>query len=213
MQLARRFIFGAVVAVPILAIGAMATWILAGWAAGRTQGDNLAAWIQAVGSIAALLLAGATLWVQRVLAQADKAGEVRDLAHSIDALARTAFERLTDRLKVAVKPGSGPKLELREYRTTEMIQALREIDVTRLPPDLIEPYVLLRSTLYAVNRRIKEVYAKGDAAVLSDLDSAVRIHIDAESAVNLLNERCGRYGIHRRAAVIPGQIEGRRLQI
>lgn len=156
-------------------------------------------------------MAGATLWVQRAHADSDAEQAARDLARSLDALSHAAFVRLTDRLKVAVVPGSGPKLELREYRTTEMIKALRGIDVMKLPADLVEPYIRLRSCLYAVNRRIQDVYDNGVSSSPTDLTSAVRSHVDAEAAVNDLNAACADYGVDARLVVIPHQIEQARL--
>lgn len=203
----RRLIIAVFTAVPVLVAGAVGTLALAMLAAERTAGDNLASWVQAIGSIAALLLGGATLWVQRAQTDSDAEQAARDLARSLDALSHAAFVRLTDRLKVAVEPGSGPKLELREYRTTEMIEALRGLDVMKLPANLVEPYIRLRSCLYAVNRRVQDAYDRGGSTSPTDLMSAVRSHVDAESAVNDLNAICEDYGVEKRLVVIPRQIE------
>jgi hypothetical protein len=49
-------------------------------------------------------------------------------------------------------------MALREYRTTELVEALRQIDAGSLPPEMVVPFSTLRSSLYAVNARITHIY-------------------------------------------------------
>lgn len=204
----RRLVGGTLVAVPALLIATVLTWFAASWADRQTPDQGLAAWVQAIGSVAAILLAAITLWIQRAQGHSDQQAEAVRLMTSIDALSREAFEQVTERLRLAVdpEPGSGPAP--REYRTTEMIEALREISVAQLPPELLEPFVVLRSTLYAVNCQIGDAChgpVRGLRTVA--LASAIRIHRDAEQAASDLNYRCVRAGIEEWRPIIPYQVE------
>lgn len=75
-------------------------------------------------------------------------------------LVHKSLEQVADRLKVAGRPFSKASygLALREHRTSELVEALRQINSGELPPEVVVPFSTLRSNLYAVNARISEVY-------------------------------------------------------
>jgi hypothetical protein len=119
-----------------------------------------AAWVQAVGSVLAILggFAVANLQLRHAAAEARRQQAAR--ARVMALLVHKSLEQVADRLKVAGRPFSKERygLALREHRTTELIEALRQINSGELPPEVVVPFSTLRSNLYAVNARISEVY-------------------------------------------------------
>jgi hypothetical protein len=125
------------------------------------DGSQIAAWVQAVGSIAAVTAAFFVASNQsKDQAQKDERDR-RAIAYAAYQLAFQAFDLVGDRLDAAIHPSE--KIErylLRGSRTTEMVLAMREFDTQRLPPQLLADFILLRSQIYATNARISDVYAE-----------------------------------------------------
>jgi ABC-type nickel/cobalt efflux system permease component RcnA len=123
-------------------------------------GQTVAAWVQAWGSVLAIV---AGFWAaNRQLRHAarEARGEKADRARAMASLAHTALGLVADRLRVAARPFSKFQhgLALREHRTGELIAILRELRAVEVPTEVVVPFSTLRSNLFAVNARITEVY-------------------------------------------------------
>lgn len=123
-------------------------------------GQTMAAWIQAVGSVLAILAAIAVANRQMEQARLDASRAKADLALAAVSLASKSLEQVADRLTAAARVGAGKSLglALREHRTTELVETLRQVSIGDLPPSLVLTFSTLRSRLYAVNARITEIY-------------------------------------------------------
>jgi hypothetical protein len=75
-------------------------------------------------------------------------------------LATHAIDRVTDRIDALISDSSTSGLALRGARATEMIEALRELQLSALPIKKVESVALIRSNLVAINCRIDEVLQK-----------------------------------------------------
>ncbi len=139
----------------------------------RDQG-GLAGWVQAVGTIVAVLWGFETARRQRIQQAQDlHSAQCREARASI-SLVHKSLELLADRLNVAAHPGKAV-LSLREFRTTEMIEALREIDLSRLPADILVAFAEVRSGTHAINARISEVYKSEDEGKRPKSDRELRL--------------------------------------
>lgn len=123
-------------------------------------GQTMAAWVQAVGSVLAILAAivVANLQIEHARKEAQRA--TSDLALAAVSLASRTLTQVADRLAAAARPQAGKSmgLALREHRTTELVETLRQINIGDLPPVMVVAFSTLRSRLYAVNARITEIY-------------------------------------------------------
>lgn len=119
-----------------------------------------AAWVQAIGSILAILggFAVANLQLRHAAAQARR--QQAERARAMTSLVHKTLELVADRLTVAGRPFSKRiyGMALRQHRTSELVEALRQINAGDLPPEVVVPFSTLRSNLYAVNARITEIY-------------------------------------------------------
>ncbi|HVJ01109.1 MAG TPA: hypothetical protein VM662_02945 [Sphingomonas sp.] len=123
-------------------------------------GDTTAAWLQAVGSILAILFGIAMANSEARMAGAHARLEKCEDAQAAIALAHKTLELVADRLMVACDPATEAShgMALREHRTNEMIEGLRQISVGDLPPEIVVPFASIRSNLHAVNARVTEIY-------------------------------------------------------
>lgn len=123
-------------------------------------GQTTAAWLQAVGSILAILIALAVANYELRQAGADARLEKCEDARAAVALAHKTLELVADRLMVACDPATEAShgMALREHRTGELIDALRQISVGDLPAEIVVPFSSIRANLHAVNARISEIY-------------------------------------------------------
>lgn len=141
------------------AAGCAAYWLFnlaSSFAWVREQG-GLAGWLQAIGTIVAVWWGFETARRQRSQQLQELHDERCRNARASVSLAHKSLELLADRLNVAAHPGE-TVLSLREFRTTEMITALREIDLSHLPAEIVVPFAEVRSGIHAVNSRISEIY-------------------------------------------------------
>lgn len=192
-----RLLFVVIVFAAIIVTTAAAAWLLG-------QITSLTAftdWVQAVGATVAVFVAWLALWLQRTQVQDDQKEEARRLASAVYGLSTHGFDRVSDRLAAAASPGSGKRLTLRELRTSDIVRAMRKVDPTSLPASLFEPFVLLRSGLYAINERISEVYAEGRSP--EALDSAILIHKVAERSLRKLGQACEVLGLPSEPVRVP----------
>lgn len=117
--------------------------------------DNLGDWLQFCGTLATIAAGFLYVIFQRKVDKTARGSAATQLArHSIDFV--------TERLEALVEPREPVKFALRGARATEMIEVMRALDVSQLPPSMIESIALIRSAVYAINSRIDEVL-KDDA--------------------------------------------------
>lgn len=170
----------------ILTLSILAAQVLHCWFEGE-----IAAWVQAVGAILAIVTGFATAALQaRYQEQAANNGR-NDLARAAHTLAFEALETISERLDAALTPASSSKrYALRGDRTTEMISAMQDFDTARLPTDMVSDFIRLRSYVYAINQRISEIYKTEERGALAKrraekakrnerLASSVRVRCDA----------------------------------
>ena len=113
------------------------------------SGDNYSA-IQAWAAVGAILAGFLYVGIQRWL-EACSAGA------AAGRLARHSVDLVTERLEALIEPEKPVEFALRGARATEMIEAFREMEITKLPSGVIEPVAVIRSAVRAVNSRIDEV--------------------------------------------------------
>lgn len=181
----------------------------AGW-----DGDA-AAWFSAFATSLAIVAAVAVVRLQLLAqARAEKARRA-DLAQVAYDLAGEALALVTDRLNVALSPKQPQSVyELREHRTTETILAMRELEPHTLPPTILKAFVQVRSRIYAINRRISEVYEKGARDRNYDqhekLGGAVTVHLLACAAFtdlgDVVDKELGGRSLPRRTIPIPDSV-------
>lgn len=107
------------------------------------------AWVQAIGSIAAIgLTAGIFLYQDR----RDK----KRIAVAGGQLAYHSMSYLSDRFDAALR--SPVPFALRGDRTTEMIACMRELELSKFPQETADPFACVRSGAFSVNERISEVF-------------------------------------------------------
>ena len=120
---------------------------------------DLPAWVQAVGAILAIVAGFATIYYQRVAEASDQLEPQAINARVAFLIAVQAITTLGERLDAVLAPNRDTHpYRLRGNRAGEMIASLRELDTTRIPPNLLEKFLQLRSNLYALNERISEIY-------------------------------------------------------
>ena len=120
---------------------------------------DLWACIQAVGSILAILAGIAVVWWQERTRKQDQKRQESELAKAAGDVAREAVSLVEARLNSALFPTGKPILFwLRNQRTTEVVQALRELRISSLPNEIIASVVRIRSGAFAINQRISEVF-------------------------------------------------------
>ena len=105
---------------------------------------------QTITSLAAIAAGFALFFLEKWWS---RRGAARAAAH----LAKHSIEYLTDRLEALVSKQPNSMLHLRGARTTEMVETLRELDISLLPPKMINSVAVIRSGVHAVNFRINEV--------------------------------------------------------
>jgi|GEM_PF-2608589 len=129
------------------------------------RGQTSAAWVQAIGSILAILGGFAVANLQLRHAASEARREQAERARAMASLVHKTLELVADRLKVAGRPFSKRTygMALRQHRTSELVEALRQINAGDLPPEVVVSFSTLRSSLYAVNARITEIYQSEEA--------------------------------------------------
>lgn len=161
------------------------------------SGIDWPAWVQAVGSIVAILAAIGLVAYQEYRRDHEARKKGREMAQAAASLAFTAIERVADRFAAAAhEPDKPMRYSLRGFRTTEAVEALRGLDVAALPPSLVEAFSQVRADAYAVNARISEVFqddARRKAERLARLESAGRVFVDALDALGRLRKAAKRY--------------------
>lgn len=124
-------------------------------------------WVQAIGSIMAIVAGFGVAAYQVQKQREDAREEMRERAHAAHKLAFQAYRLIGERLETALSPkdnrsASGGRFDLKGYRATEMVAAMREFDTGRLPTPLIESFVELRTRVFAINERISQLYSRED---------------------------------------------------
>jgi hypothetical protein len=165
-------------------------------------GEKAADWAQAIAAFVALLAGAAGLaWQERRRDEEAKARKV-DLAAAAGTTARGALLHVIERLAPLIRSDAPFLFLLRGHRTTEMVEALRSIDVSELPADVVEPLADVRGAVRAVNERITDVLAleekKPEARDrrLPRLESSGRVLGDAIEQFDRLREvLASRYGV------------------
>jgi hypothetical protein len=87
----------------------------------------------------------------------DRHNESEAAGLAASRVSKRAVDYLSSRLEVLVGLSANRNLALRGAKTSEMIQILREIDLSKVKHDKLEILAVIRSTVFAVNFRIDEV--------------------------------------------------------
>ena len=168
---------------------------------GAVFGGDLAAWVQSLGAILAIVSGfAAAIWqvrAQRIETQTERLA----VARAAHILAFEALETAGDRLENALTPSDPTKvMRLQGDRTTEMVLAMREFDTMKLPADLLPMFVRLRSQIYAINERVSEIYSSEDRNEERKneredrLNSAVRVYTDATELFEKFQSKASEFG-------------------
>lgn len=149
------------------------------------QGLDWPAIVQAVGSIAAIVAGFIVLAVQNWQAKDAVRVKSKELATTVGNIALEATETVAQRLESALRTQKGRTLfALRGHRTTEMVQSMREFDLSVLPPVLAGRFARVRSGVYAVNSRITDIF---DSEKITPADKSRR-RARLESSARVLSE-------------------------
>lgn len=152
-----------------LVMGILAFWPQMPEILRRIGSQTGAAWVQAIGSLIVIGTGVGGLLYQEerrdreAAAQRElRASEVRfaaaSTARTAGALSRAAVIHVAQRL-APLLPAAGEFLFLlRGHRTTEMVNALRDLQIAGLPTQIVEPVVAIRGGVYAINERITDVF-------------------------------------------------------
>ncbi len=169
-------------------------------------GGGYTSWVQSFGAILAIV-SGFTAAIWQVQAQRNETkAERHAVARAAHILAFEALETASDRLEAAlIPPNSGKVMSLQGDRTTEMVLAMREFDTAMLPADLLPLFVRLRSHIFAINKRISEVYSSEDKNKErrkereDRLKSAVRVHNEATQLFDSLQSEALNFGAQKKS--------------
>jgi hypothetical protein len=146
---------------------------------------GVAGWVQAIGSVAAILATAGIFIAQEQSRKREADEKAAALARTVAEMALHATNVVTARLNSAL----GPKILylLRGDQTTEKIQAMREIEVITLAPQVAMNFAYVRSGVFAINQRITAVYRQEaeERAELSERMKARPEYVD----FNLRKER------------------------
>lgn len=122
-------------------------------------GDVMAAWVQAVFAVAAIVASAGFFEAQRQADQKRDRDKARDIAQTAGEMAVYAMDLAAARLNASLESIKGKTLfELRGHQTTEMVQAMRELDLSQLDPKVVKHFAYIRAGIYAVNARITDVF-------------------------------------------------------
>jgi len=204
------------------AVLGLSIWLARGLAGAPSE---ITGWVQAIGSIMAIVAGFGVAAYQVQKQREDVREEMRERAQAAHKLAFQAYRLIGVRLEAALEPkykasSSGGRFDLKGYRATEMVAAMREFDTGRLPTPLIESFVELRTRIFAINERISQLYSREDALRGDEraaakaqrygkLESAVRVYgragatfaeLDADAVVH--------FGIASLTCAVPPAIEG-----
>lgn len=169
----------ALLAVGSVVVGILALSIVTAAIIHLAIGGDVAAWAQAVGAILAIVSGFGIAFYQRREERIDAALEGLAIVQASYVLAFHALETVGERLENILTP-SGIKFSLQGDRTSEMVEAMREFDTSRLPAEMLKDFILLRSHVFAINKRISEVY---DAKIDRPGDKNKTRHERLESTV------------------------------
>ena len=166
-------------------------------------------WVQGIGSIFAIVAGFGVAAYQVQKQREDVREETRERAQAAHKLAFQAYRLIGERLDTALAPkdrtsASGGRYDLKGYRATEMVAAMREFDTGRLPTPLIESFVELRTRVFAINERIAQLYSREDSQSPADraaakalrygkLESSVRVYAKAGEIYAALDRAAGEH--------------------
>lgn len=123
------------------------------------ENGQFAAWVQAVGSVVAIVIAIILAFFQRDQARDVVRQHEHDGAKATCELARESLAMVGDRLSAALQPPKPRSSHaLRGFRTTEMVAAMRDLEASKIPSELIVDFVSIRTGVFAINARINELY-------------------------------------------------------
>jgi hypothetical protein len=166
-------------AVASVVLGILAISIAAAAALRCLVGGDIAAWTQAVGAILAIVSGFVVAFYQRSEERNDASLEALAIVQACYLLGFQALETVGERLENILTP-SGIKFSLQGDRTSEMVEAMREFDTSRVPAEILKDFILLRSHVFAINKRISEIY---DSKVDRNGDKNTSRHDRLESTV------------------------------
>jgi hypothetical protein len=107
------------------------------------QGIDWPATIQAVGSVVAIFATGALFILDKRNRVAESKARAKELAHTVGQMALHSTNTVAGRLSSALEPKV--LFALRGHQTTEMVQAMRELEMTELSPEIVKHFAYVRS--------------------------------------------------------------------
>lgn len=197
-----------VVAGIVLAISyAIAGWLNADNGAKRIIVSD-AGWTQAVGAVIAIVAGFAGVLFQVHRQRADALEQQNEAGRAAHLLAFDALDTVSERLNAALLDDHDKKSHrLRGERTNEMVAAMRQFEISRIPPVMLADFIRLRSRVYAINARITELYtAEGKRTEgWERQELEVQRHNLLASAVEVRREAVGLYeGLENKARKLGG---------
>lgn len=123
--------------------------------------EGLSSWVQAVGTICAVFsgFAVANMHIKEQRKKIEeqrkkKREEERVIAGAVYLLTHDAFELVCKRIENALS--KNPVRRRQKARTTEMIQIIKDFQISHVPVELLRSFTQIRSQLVAINEGINE---------------------------------------------------------
>ena len=176
-------------------------------------------WAQAIGAILAILAGFAGVVIESRRERRKAEGDVAEGGKAAHLIAFDALQTVTERLEAALAKGRTVTMRrLKGERTNEMVAAMRELDVSRIPSDMLADFIRLRSRVHAINARITELYRDENAQPndtlkrsearkrYTYLTSAVAVWNDAVTHFDNLQIAAARHGSQPQTLSVPDVI-------
>ncbi len=164
-------------------------------------------WAQAVGTVFAIVAGFATVFYQVQRQKADIREQQKEAGRAAFLLAFDALDTVSDRLNAALTFAKNKSTHrLRGNRTTEMVTAMREFEISRIPASMLADFIRLRSRIYAINERITEIYMSQESmpADWTRQERELERHRQLYSAVQVRRDAVTLYGQLMNTAVSLG---------
>ena len=116
--------------------------------------EGLSSWVQAVGTICAIVSGFAVANMHIKEQRKKKREEERVIAGAVYLLTHDTFELVCKRIKNALS--KSPVRRRQKARTTEMIQIIKDFQISHVPVELLRSFTQIRSQLVAINEGINE---------------------------------------------------------
>lgn len=157
---------------------------------------ELSSWVQATGTILAIFSGFLLVELQTKNQQKKKREEELRLAETACLLTDESFDLVCARLNNAWLKNRRSCLQM--YRTTEMINAMKEFQITQVSVVMLHDFIQIRSQLFSINKGINNFWKKEEEIrSRDDLESSFRVLCMAIESWKKLDEIAKIIGVNK----------------